>query len=247
MHEVHKLSNHQLYGIWSRMKSKNKESVCDEWKKSFVIFYEWAIKSGWNRNFSMERINTELPFSPTNCRFFKRYDYHGMTDHPLFRLWSSMRCRCNKETAANFGYYGKRGVKVCDEWNYSSETFINWALKNGWKAGLQLDRINNDGNYEPSNCRFVTPSENQRNKGKISKRLKNSGLPIGVSKNKKRFSAHIGVDGHQIHLGTFDTPERASEIYQKAVEFRQEEKKLRGIYTPSQLIDKSFVSQIRGA
>ena len=59
--------------------------------------------------------------------------------------------------------YAGRGITVCDQWRKFSE-FEKWALSNGWKRGLQIDRIDNDGNYEPSNCRFVTSKENNRNR-----------------------------------------------------------------------------------
>lgn len=60
--------------------------------------------------------------------------------------------------------YGGRGIKICDEWNDSYEAFAAWARDNGYADDLQIDRIDNDGNYEPSNCRFVTPRANSNNR-----------------------------------------------------------------------------------
>jgi len=71
--------------------------------------------------------------------------------------------RCENPSNEGYRNYGFRGIKVCDEW-HKFIPFCDWALANGWQKGLQLDRINNNGNYEPGNCRWATPQENSRNK-----------------------------------------------------------------------------------
>ncbi len=88
---------------------------------------------------------------------------HGLSRHPLYRVWDSMIRRCSNRKHKQFKYYGKRGIRVCIEW-WNPETFILWALGHGWKKGLHLDRIDNSGNYEPDNCRFVAPKTNLRNR-----------------------------------------------------------------------------------
>ena len=84
-------------------------------------------------------------------------------NEPLGHLWRAMINRCENKNATNFERYGGRGVMVCDEW-HDRGNFVVWALGNGYRHGLQLDRVNNEGNYEPNNCRFVTPSENAKNR-----------------------------------------------------------------------------------
>lgn len=95
-----------------------------------------------------------------------RHLTHGLSHHPLFRVWWSMLERCYSESNKSFCDYGGRGIFVCDEWKDDFKTFYDWAIGNGYKDGLSIDRIDNDGNYEPSNCRWVekiTQNNNKRN------------------------------------------------------------------------------------
>jgi DNA-binding XRE family transcriptional regulator len=92
---------------------------------------------------------------------------HGYTSngvmHPLYAAWQSMKARCYNPHEKRYPHYGGRGIQICDEW-HTPEIFIAWGLNHGWQKGLQLDRINNDGHYEPANCRFVTCTINNRNR-----------------------------------------------------------------------------------
>ena len=75
-----------------------------------------------------------------------------------------MKNRCYRKETDSYKNYGGRGISVCDEWKNNSTAFYRWALSNGYADGLQLDRINNNGNYSPENCRFVTPKQNANNR-----------------------------------------------------------------------------------
>lgn len=74
---------------------------------------------------------------------------------PLYRVWHSMIQRCESPADQNYPRYGGRGILVCEEWHKFS-TFRSWAESSGYAKGLYIDRRDNDGNYEPSNCRWVT-------------------------------------------------------------------------------------------
>jgi len=87
---------------------------------------------------------------------------HGLMEHPLYGIWAGMKYRCNSKRVSG-EYWGQRGIKVCQEWQ-KFLPFYNWAIENGYQKGLTLDRIHNDGNYEPLNCRFVTYSIQNSNK-----------------------------------------------------------------------------------
>ena len=87
---------------------------------------------------------------------------HGLCSHPAYKRWADMVARCSNESHAAFADYGGRGIRVCPEWH----TFARFWKDMGptYQKELQLDRKDNDGDYSPDNCRWVTCSENCRNK-----------------------------------------------------------------------------------
>ncbi len=82
----------------------------------------------------------------------------------IWRVWSHMVCRCHNEKSDSFKNYGGRGISVCDEWRNDFSKFLDWSVKNGHDFSLTIDRINNDGNYEPSNCRWADKEVQSNNK-----------------------------------------------------------------------------------
>lgn len=103
-----------------------------------------------------------------SCGCTSRVKTHGYTrggikPDPIYSVWGGIKQRCFCKNVPVYKHYGGRGITVCDEWRKSFLSFREWALSNGYKKGLEIDRINNDGDYEPNNCRFVTHTENMRN------------------------------------------------------------------------------------
>jgi hypothetical protein len=111
-----------------------------------------STSCGCKRSASLSAFNKETKTS------------HGMRYTRLYREWRSMKNRCSCENWEDYGNYGGRGITVCPEWADSFEAFRDWALANGYRDDLTLDRRDVDGNYEPSNCRWATQAQQANNK-----------------------------------------------------------------------------------
>lgn len=105
-----------------------------------------------------------------SCGCYKRefaqssFSTHNLTNHRLYNTWCHMKGRCYNSDNKAYSNYGGRGITVCDEWKNDFQAFYNWAMANGYKEDLTLDRIDVNGNYEPDNCRFTTMKVQQNNK-----------------------------------------------------------------------------------
>mgnify|MGYP000862296745 CR=1 FL=1 len=82
----------------------------------------------------------------------------------LYRIWTGMKDRCLNHNSKYRRRYGGRGITICDEWANDFSVFRQWAIENGYAGGLEIDRIDNDCDYCPKNCRWVTTRENVRNR-----------------------------------------------------------------------------------
>lgn len=103
------------------------------------------------------------------CNIVRTATKHGGITEKLYTNYRAMKARCYEPSYHHYDRYGGRGISVCPEWRESYSSFREWAYKTGYKPGLSLDRINNDGNYEPSNCRWVTQKEQVRNSTRVIK------------------------------------------------------------------------------
>lgn len=123
---------------------------------------------------------------------------HGMFGSRLYLSWAHMISRCYNKNVKHYHNYGGRGISVCDEWRESFEKFSRWALDNGYEENLTIDRIDNNGNYEPSNCRWVTHKDQVRN------RRNTILIEIdGVEKTLSEWCEIYGAEYHLVHKRIF--------------------------------------------
>ena len=119
------------------------------------------LKSGKSKGCGCEGNYTKTQFVKT----------HGKTNTRLYRIYRNMKERCYKESCKDFLRYGGRGIKICNEWLSDFQNFYDWSMSNGYTDELSIDRINNDENYSPDNCRWtdeVTQSNNRRSNIKLT-------------------------------------------------------------------------------
>lgn len=95
------------------------------------------------------------------CKNQKRYG--KKKNKRINIIYNGMKARCYNSNTPEYKNYGGRGIKICDEWLDNYWNFENWAINNGYKNNLSIDRINNDENYEPNNCRWATRIQQQNN------------------------------------------------------------------------------------
>lgn len=117
-----------------------------------------------------------------------------MSNTRLYRIWCLMKGRCFNKNLPNYENYGARGITVCDEW-LKFENFYEWAVNNGYREDLTIERKNNDGNYEPSNCKWAdlrTQANNRRNWGQVEY--------YGIVKDNTGYRAQVTVNGKKIYI-----------------------------------------------
>ena len=105
-----------------------------------------------------------------------RQRIHGSSGTRLYRIWKGMKERCTYKKHVRYSSYGGRGISVCDEWQNDFQAFYDWSMANGYREELSIDRIDPNGNYTPSNCRWVN---------------------IEVQANNKRNNHYIEINGER--------------------------------------------------
>ena len=137
---------------------------------------------------------------------------------PLYSIWSNMVARCNAPSNGGYKDYGARGIKVCKRWENSYQAFES-DMPPRPSSDHELDRIDNDEDYKPSNCQWVLHSDNcAYNKRRVRKDNKVGASGVYFHKGKNRYHATITVHTRRIHLGWFASKDMAIKVRKKAEE-----------------------------
>jgi len=140
------------------------------------------------------------------CRNKENPTKHGQQGTRLYSVWQGMIRRCENLNHEAYKYYGGRGISVYPEWRKDFKIFMDWAQANGYKEGLSIDRIDNNGNYGPGNCRFVAAKEQSRNRrsnrpikiGNETKLLIEWAEQAGIDKLTLRYRIESGWPEHRL-------------------------------------------------
>lgn len=133
---------------------------CDCGAEKEILFQSLSSKRTFSCGCHQKKVVSQGSFAKT----------HGLSNHHLFTVWKRMIDRCYNKKHKGYKNYGERGITICKEWLNNPTKFVEWGMANGWTKGLQIDREDNEGNYEPANCRFVTPLVNLMNRRPYKKR-----------------------------------------------------------------------------
>ena len=136
---------------------------------------------------------------------------HNLTKHRLYNTWHRINYRCTNPNSQDYPDYGARGILVCEEWQ-DVKNFIEWVDSTHPNIeGYTLDRIDNDGNYEPSNCRWADRTTQVCNQ-RMKKSNKSGFVGVFFDKLQNKWVASVRFNSKQIHIGRFKTIEEAVEV-----------------------------------
>ena len=193
-----------VYGEWSVLEEIEVE------EKGRVFLCE--CKCGKQKNVMMSHLRSGRSTMCFECSFVT----HGVSKHPLYKTWYNMVRRCYDKTRKEYKNYGGRGITVCERWRESPENFIN-DIEDKPSPQHSIDRIDNDGNYEPSNCRWATSVEQCVNR-RIFKNNKSGYRGVSWDKSKDAWVAFLQLGGKVRYRGLFKNKDDAIKARKEAEE-----------------------------
>jgi len=174
---------------------------------------------------SFESVVSAVKLGRTVSCGCKRASRNNLATHELYGTWKQMKERTSNPKHSYYPNYGGRGITVCDRW-LSIENFIK-DMYPTFKEGLTIDRIDHDGNYEPSNCRWATRTTQSRNTRKLMST--NTSGYRGVIKHKDKWKAVITMSKKKIYLGLYLTQEEAAKAYDSYIHIHDLEHTQNGV------------------
>lgn len=140
--------------------------------------------------------------------YLKAHNNKPFQNKSIVGIRQNMISRCYRENTKSYKDYGARGIRICDEWLNNHDAFEKWCFENGWRKGLEIDRIDNDGDYTPSNCRFVTKQENCNNR-RTSRMIEAFGETLSLANTARKYNIKYQRLQHLLDRGI--PPETAIE------------------------------------
>lgn len=170
MYKLNDLTGQRFGRLIVLNKEPNLKSHSTRWRckcdcGNIVIVYASSLKSNATQS--------------CGCLWKERTTKHGMYGTRIYRIWDGMKNRCHNPNFKKHQLYFDKGIKVCDEWKNNFMSFYNWSIQNGYKNNLTIDRIDVNGNYEPSNCRWVD-YEVQNNNRSINREIEYNGKNYSI-------------------------------------------------------------------
>ncbi len=152
-----------------------------------------------------------------SCATKKQMTSHGLSTHKLRVTLTDMEQRCYNAKSKSYKNYGARGISVCDEWKGNIQAFHEWAMQNDYEDTLDIDRIDNDKNYSPDNCRFVARSVNIANTRLIHTTNTTGYRGVCWSKQKKKYRGRVNFEKKVLFQVFTATAEEAARLRDKYV------------------------------
>lgn len=167
-----------------------------------------SIKNGSSTKCTQCNINKITKDSKAN------YDTNGR----LYKIFAGMKTRCYNKNRDDYKHYGKKGIKICDEWLSDFKSFYDWAINNGYQDDLTIDRKDVNGDYNPNNCRWVDKKTQSRNTSKLYSHNTSGYRGVCWDKNTNKWCTRISIDRKQIILGYFDSAIDGAKVRDKYID-----------------------------
>lgn len=135
---------------------------------------------------------------------------HSKAEKRIYTIYYNMMRRCYNEDNKFYRYYGECGIKICDEWKNNPYSFIKWALENGYKDSLTIDRRDGTLGYSPNNCRWATRTTQARNTRLIYKHNTSGYRGVTYCGINKKWKARVQINNKTIHIGVYKNSKEAA-------------------------------------
>ena len=169
-----------------------------------------------NKNFTT-RVTNIKTLKSNSCGCLPKHKTHGQSNTRLYRVYEGMKSRCYTRGRKDQKHYYDKKIEICNEWLNNNSSFFDWALSNGYKDNLTIERIDGNKNYTPENCKFENYHIQATNKPKIMSTNTSGYKGVTFVNKTGRYNSRICIHGKRKTLGTFNTALEASNAYDKFI------------------------------